>query len=73
MAYFVSILVFAHLIMMTQAVTAGKLQIQSPLSLRKKFPNGKIVASYANFGFIPYGHTMVSNQIVFHLKSNIFY
>jgi len=45
---------------MLLALIEAKLLIQSPLSLRSKFKNGLIAASYANFGFIPYGHTMVS-------------
>ena len=42
------------------AVTDAMLLIESPLTLRDKFKNGVIKASYANFGYIPYGHTMVS-------------
>ena len=42
-------------------ISEANLIVQSPLSLRKRFNDeGLIPASYANFGFIPYGHTMVS-------------
>jgi hypothetical protein len=50
---------------------SSKLIIQSPARLRDLFPAdpndeksglGVIKASYANFGFIPYGHSMVSKQ-----------
>lgn len=37
---------------------ASKLVIQSPQSLKNEFREGVIPASYANFGFIPYGHTI---------------
>jgi len=33
-----------------------RLVIMSPKSLKDKFTDGEIKASYANFGFIPYGH-----------------
>ena len=39
---------------------SANLIVQSPASLKKQFPEGKIKAAYANYGFIPYGHTMVS-------------
>ena len=39
---------------------SANLIVQSPLELKKQFPDGVIKASYANYGFIPYGHTMVS-------------
>lgn len=42
------------------SLAQAKLLVQSPISLRDKFTDGTIRASYANFGFIPYGHTMVS-------------
>ena len=38
----------------------SKLIIQSPKALKDLFPDGIVKASYANFGLIPYGHTMVS-------------
>ena len=39
---------------------SANLIVQSPAELKKQFPEGIIKASYANYGFIPYGHTMVS-------------
>jgi len=54
------------------AIVSAKLIIQSPKRLAELFPPmpdpkgfkpdlpGVIRASYANFGFIPYGHNMVS-------------
>ena len=36
----------------------SKLVIQSPDSLRNLFRDQLIPASYANFGYIPYGHTI---------------
>ena len=53
-------------------IVSAKLIIQSPKRLAELFPPmpdpkgfkpdlpGVIRASYANFGFIPYGHNMVS-------------
>ena len=49
-------------------IVSTKLIIQSPEKLvnlfqedqYKKHNVGVIKASYANFGFVPYGHTMVS-------------
>jgi hypothetical protein len=38
----------------------AKLSIMSPSKLRDMFKDGIIPASYANFGYIPYGHSMVS-------------
>ena len=38
--------------------TLSKLVVQGPSSLKALFRDGVIQASYANFGFIPYGHTM---------------
>ena len=49
------------------ALTHAKLIIQSPMALKSLFPGGEIKASYANFGFIPYGHTMVSTFKPFYL------
>lgn len=37
---------------------SSKLIIQSPANLKSLFRDGLIPASYANFGFIPYGHTI---------------
>jgi len=51
---------FIAVLLATLQLAAPKLLIQSPMSLREKFKDGTIRASYANFGFIPYGHTMVS-------------
>ena len=42
---------------------SANLIVQSPAALKKQFPEGKIKAAYANYGFIPYGHTMVSKLI----------
>jgi hypothetical protein len=41
------------------AFVQTRLMIQSPMSLKKLFEGGEIQASYANFGYIPYGHQMV--------------
>lgn len=40
------------------SLAASKLVIQSPQALKMLFREGIIPASYANFGYIPYGHTM---------------
>lgn len=47
------------LILLISCISAN-LIVQSPAELKKQFPDGVIKASYANYGFIPYGHTMVS-------------
>jgi hypothetical protein len=48
--------------------TSGQLVVHSPKSLVDLFPakgdngnNGLIDCNYANFGFVPYGHSMVSH------------
>jgi len=58
------------------AIVSAKLIIQSPKRLAELFPPmpdpkgfkpdlpGVIRASYANFGFIPYGHNMVSISLM---------
>lgn len=53
MAYFLLVT------LMVMGVEAN-LVVLSPMSLRKLFPMGEIKTSYANFGYIPYGHNMVS-------------
>jgi len=54
---------------MYDSLAASKLVIHSPKGLTDMFPFtngdgrrefGVIAASYANFGFVPYGHSMVS-------------
>lgn len=64
--------ILVSLVLLTSAISS-KLIIQSPKRLAELFPPvpdpkgfkpdlpGVIRASYANFGFIPYGHNMVSN------------
>jgi len=37
----------------------SKLSILSPTVLQSKFINGTVKASYANFGYIPYGHSII--------------
>lgn len=37
----------------------ARLKIMSPMSLHNKFADGYIEASYANFGYIPYGQTIM--------------
>ena len=39
--------------------TCAKLQIMSPESLKSLFKDGVIPATYANFGYIPYGKTIM--------------
>ena len=39
---------------------SANLIVQSPPELKKQFPDGVIKAAFANYGYIPYGHTMVS-------------
>lgn len=41
------------------AASQAKLQVLSPTSLASQFKEGVITASYANFGFIPYGQTIM--------------
>jgi hypothetical protein len=38
-----------------------QLKVFGPSSLAQKFDNGAITAAYANFGFIPYGHSLYGN------------
>lgn len=38
----------------------GQLKVYGPATLERKFVNGVIKTSFANFGFIPYGHSLVS-------------
>jgi hypothetical protein len=54
-------------------IAQSRLTVLSPQSLVDLFPGestsennvpGVIRASYANFGFIPYGHTIVSTSII---------
>lgn len=47
--------------------TSAKLVIQSPLSLRSLFALGEIQSSNSNFGYIPYGHNMVSTSSLSYL------
>lgn len=42
------------------SISSTKLIVQSPPSLKSLFTNGEIQASNSNFGYIPYGHNMVS-------------
>lgn len=49
----------SFLLCLIAALVNCKLSILSPSSLASLFPNGEIEASYANFGFIPYGHTII--------------
>ena len=61
----VSLALLSMIIATLSDVVFARLYIQSPKRLADKFtgPNGKkgvIQASYANFGFIPYGHSIVS-------------
>ena len=42
------------------ACISASLIVQSPPELKSQFPDGVIKAAYANYGYIPYGHTMVS-------------
>ena len=37
-----------------------QLKVYGPDNLKRKFDDGTIVAKYANFGYIPYGHSLVS-------------
>jgi hypothetical protein len=41
------------------AAAQAKLKVLSPPSLASQFKEGVITASYANFGFIPYGQTIM--------------
>jgi len=41
-----------------------QLSIYGPEELKDKFDDGAIEAKFANFGFIPYGHSLVSKQIL---------
>ena len=38
-----------------------QLKVFGPSTLAEKFDNGAIAAAYANFGFIPYGHSLYGN------------
>ena len=51
------------------SVVQLRMIIQSPKSLREQFVAGEIQASYANFGYIPYGHQMVSPYNHTHIRS----
>jgi hypothetical protein len=60
-------------IVMQNSFATTKLIIHSPKRLMEMFPyvnadgnteTGVIPASYANFGFIPYGHSMVSIFVI---------
>jgi hypothetical protein len=42
-----------------------QLRVYGPEDLKGKFDGGAIEARYANFGFIPYGHSLVSSLIYF--------
>jgi len=41
-----------------------QLSVYGPDELKSKFKDGAIEAMYANFGFIPYGHSLVSKLIL---------
>ena len=66
----------ALLFLVDQHVSAQRLTIQSPKRLIDQFPAkdgnqaGVITASYANFGLIPYGHSMVSTDHLLVLMSS---
>lgn len=47
--------------------SSAMIKVMSPKSLVDKFDDGIIKASYANFGYIPYGHTMMGH-IHYHPK-----
>ena len=60
-------------IIMHDSLAVSKLVIHSPKRLMDLFPYtnadgrrefGVIPASYANFGFVPYGHSMVSIKMM---------
>ena len=42
-----------------------QLKVYGPEELKGKFTNGVIETRFANFGFIPYGHSLVSIQYFF--------
>ena len=56
---------FTHIVLCATLVldsVLSKLIVLSPQGLKSKFKDGEIKANYANFGFVPYGHTMVSAE-----------
>ena len=40
------------------------MRVYGPEELKGKFEDGAIEAKFANFGFIPYGHSLVSKLIL---------
>lgn len=60
---------------LNMSMTSAMLRIMSPPELKDLFKDGLIKASYANFGYIPYGHTMhgsfFRNEVDMHCTASL--
>lgn len=61
---------FSYIIaLMLFHISQSSIIVRSPPELRLKFPNGEIQAGYSNFGFIPYGYSLVG-KLYFNQNDN---